>query len=885
MEQNAVIKNKKSIYIVWVIPFVAMLLAGWMIFKHFDEQGLDIVITFDSGDGLAVDKTPLMYNGMKIGQITDIHANNNDFTKVDATITIEKRALLAAKRGNVFWKVEPKVSLTEISGLSTILSGVYIGVMIPHKDKLKLTNLPNQTHFTALPAPPVDLFDPGLRFTLHADNSDVRQGAPILFRNITVGEVEEVVLTKNGVDYSIHIQNKYANLIKQNTQFWQLSGLEVKASLAGIRVSMNSLASVITGGISFNSPEDGEKIKEGHEGFVLFGSEDETKLAKDTITLISQHGHKIDAKSSFIYFKGIEAGIVEKVSYDPKSENTTFIIKLNKDFRYLANEDAYFWIVEPHLGLTEVKGLDAIARGPYITFSTTSKSTVLTHQFDLNSEPPLIKGTSIRLHAGKAYNLKSGVNVVFNDLIIGTLSNSYISKSTHEVLFDIIIYDEYKKLVNETSSFYLQGAIEGEINLQGMYFNVGSLSSMLHSGIALVTEDLTNSIPKSSFQLLDSYKTYEDKRYLEDGGEIYQVSCEDLASVQVDSPIIYKGINVGKVISYKLNQKTDLITLEIYIKGEYLKSINASTRFYNMSGIEVKADMKGLKLQTGSLESILAGGIGFQTPMKINKDEMPEQFHLFKNRDDAQDSYVKVFFNTAKESGLKAGSKIIYKTIDIGQITEVNLVNDTLLFMALIDDKYSNILAEDSKFWIEDFEFNIDKVKNPAAILTGAFLKTAKGRSPIKATHFTILENPPADTINKEGLRIVVKGERLSSLKIGAPIFYRQIKIGSLEYYKLSNDSTGVEMRLFIDPKYKYLVRRNSIFYNATAIGMDVNVFGVKLSTETLATMIHGGITMVVPDKPLGLAREMERYILHAEADDDWLDYQPILIKDNAIYK
>ena len=174
----------------------------------------------------------------------------------------------------------------------------------------------------------------------------------------------------------------------------------------------------------------------------------------------------------------------------------------------------------------------------------------------------------------------------------------------------------------------------------------------------------------------------------------------------------------------------------------------------------------------------------------------------------------------------------------------------------------------------------LTKLRNPAAIVTGAFIKVNKGLRPDSLSHFELLKSAPADTINKEGLRVVLKGERLSSLGVGSPVFYRQIKIGSIEAFKLSTDSTGVEMRLFIDPEFSYLVRRNSIFYNATAMGMDVSLFGVKLSTETLSTIIHGGITMVVPDKPQSLAREMERFQLFNEADEDWLEYKPVIVKE-----
>ncbi|WDE95844.1 MlaD family protein [Lentisphaera profundi] len=880
MEQKAVIKNKKPIYVVWIIPIVAMVIAGLMIFKYFDNKGLDIVITFDSGDGLSVGKTPLLYNGIKIGQISDLQVNKNDVTKVDATLILEKKAAVIAKKGTLFWKVEPTVSLTRISGLSTILSGVYIDVMTPSKDKAELVSLPDLRVFQAESAPPIDIYEPGLRFVLTADESDLKIGAPVMFRDILIGEVENVVLSKGGVEYSIHIQEKYQHLIKEESKFWKISGIDIRASLAGIRISMDSLASVIVGGISISSPEHSKVLKDKEGEFTLYDSIEGTCLADDKILLTSKRGYNIDEKSAFVYYKGIQAGVVENVYYYPQRDETTFSIKLNEDFRHLANRDAYFWIVEPRLGLTGVRGLDALARGPYITFETKTKSTELLDEFKLNANPPVMEGLSIRLNAAKSYNLKQGVNVVYNDVIIGTLVKSQISKISKQVLFDIVIADEYKHLVNETSSFYIQGAVEGNISLKGMYFNVGSLSSMIHSGIAMATKDSDNKVKKQSFELLGSHKDYKEKVYTDDGGSFHTISCKVLGSVSEGSPIVYKGFKVGKVMSYEFDEISDLIKVKIYVSGKYNNTINHSTKFYDLSGFKIKADMTGLKFETGSVESIVSGGISYVTPIKNTQDQLPSEFTLYESSDAAQKYYLPVTFSSLKESGLKVGSKIIYRTMTIGQVTHVSLVRGVLKYDALIEEEYKEVLAEDSKFWIEDFEFNIDQVKNPLAIVTGAFIKLSKGLSKDSIKHFELLAETPAETINQLGLRVVVKGERLSSLKVGAPVFYRQIKIGSIEAFKLSSDSTGVEMRLFIDPAYSYLVRRNSIFYNATAMGMDVSLFGVKLSTETLSTIIHGGITMVVPNKPQGLAREMERFELFNEADDDWLEYKPVIVKE-----
>jgi paraquat-inducible protein B len=215
----------------------------------------------------------------------------------------------------------------------------------------------------------------------------------------------------------------------------------------------------------------------------------------------------------------------------------------------------------------------------------------------------------------------------------------------------------------------------------------------------------------------------------------------------------------------------------------------------------------------------------------------------------------------------------------------MKLVDDEVVLYALIKDEYKNLLAEDSKFWIEDVSVDIDRIENPSAILGGAFVKLLRGRSEKMSDKFYISHNEPVPTANEQGLRVVVRASKLSSLKVGSPVFYRQIQIGSVEAYRLSEDSKNIEMKLFIQECYSYLVRTNSIFYNATAMGMDVSLFGVKVRTETVATMIKGGITMVTPNEPEQKAEELHEFKLYNEPKEEWLNYSPELINDIATCK
>lgn len=878
MNQEAKIKKNKSIYIVWIIPFVAMVLASWMIFKHYNDKGYEIVVTFDNGNGMSIGKTPLIYNGIKIGQISDMKIHPGDISLIDITITVDKNAVGVGKEGNIFWKVEPKLSLTEVTGLNTILSGVYIEVMPSTKDPEALKRRPVKKFFKAVKDVPINIFTNSLVVKLHANEYDIKIGAPIMYKKMNIGEVIDAKLVDNGVDYYIQIDKKYAKLLKVNSKFWKVSGVEVRASLAGLRVQMDSLASVVAGGIGVSSPETSEIANEKSE-YTLYENFQSIDLENSYITLVSNDGYNIDIKASNVFFKGSNAGNIVSLDYDPVNDKTTFKIKLKSKFRHLSNKDAYFWIVEPKIGLTSIKGLDAISSGPYINFETTTKSKEMKNKFTLHVEPREVSGKHFKLISNNGYNLKDGVDIIYKDMIIGSLRDSKLSKNNTEVIFDIVIDNKYKNLVNDSSGFYVQNAMEIDASLDGMYLNIGSVTSMVNGAIVLQTNDLKAKSTKNTFALEKNYKDYSKSEFLNDGGKFFKLIADELGSIKDNSAIIYKGIKVGKVTSYKLNSDSK-VEIDIYVKKEFISLVNSSTNFFNTSGVKVKASLSGVEIQTSSIEDILTGGITFKTPLKASEVENTHKFKLYKDEDAVDKKYAKITFSTKQESGLKKGSAITYKSINIGKITDLKLVDDEIIINALIKEEHKNLLVKDSIFWIEDVKVSLDGVKNVSSIVSGAFIKVLKGTSEVLSDNFFLSTTQPVKTLNKKGLRVVVTGSKLSSLKVDSPVFYRQIKIGSVESYKLSDDAKGVELRLFIDKNYAYLVRKNSIFYNATAMGMDVSLFGVKISTETVSTMLNGGISMVTPDEVEDIAKNEQRFKLYDAPEEDWLEYSPTLIKD-----
>lgn len=881
MINEPVVKKKKLFFIVWLMPLLALLLGSWMVYNYYQNKGVEIVITFKNGEGIEVNKTPLLFNGIKLGKVTAITINPDDISKVDVTVTVPKKAIAVPRQGNMFWKVSPKISLTEVTGLDTLLSGAYIEIMPSSKDIKKVRSLPYTTRFIALDGAPVDTFDPGIILTLLSNEADLKEGAPVIFRKEPIGKILKSSISKDGVKYTIHIASKYAHLIQNNTFFWQISGLEFRASLAGISLEMDSLASLVTGAIAIDSPSGGQALADFTVPKKLYSNREDAELGANTLTLIAKSGYNIDPKMARIYFQGMEAGSIIKIDYNPAKNTTFFTIKLKENFAHLANQNAYFWIVEPKIGITDIEGLDAITRGPFISFITTSASGAPKESFTLNTAPPPIKGVSIIIKGNNGAGLSVGSNIVYRDIIVGTIRSINLDRNGKNLLYETIIAEKYRHLLNNTSRFYPQKAVNFDASLAGVYFNVGSVSSIVHGGVIMETKDLSAPLTHKNFLLADDHQSLEEQDYnTQNGGKTLILSAATKGSLKKDSPILYKGIKAGKVLNYTLNPKNDTVDFKIYIEPKYANYVNTSTVFYNLSGVQVKADLSGVNIQTGSLETIVAGGIGFKTPLKADEIKEMERFKLYDTEQAAQNQYMTIHLTSKHTPDIKEGTKITYKSIVIGRIESLELEGDGIDATALIDQKYKRFLLKDTLFWPVDAAIKINGVKNAGTLFSGTYITLMPGKSKTQQSTFSMLKNAPVDSIQKNGLRIKLIGTRLHGITEGVPLFYRQIKIGNVEKYTLKQDATGVEMIVFVDACHAHLVRQNSVFYNATVLGMDVGLFSAKLRTETISTMIDGGIVLATPTKYSAPASSMETFKLYDDAKDEWREWSPTLISE-----
>ena len=222
----------------------------------------DIRIQFPAGEGLQVGDT-IQYRGISVGEVTYVELSD-DIASVWVGARLVGSARSLARQGTQFWIERPRIALTEIRGLETLLGGRYIAIEPSNAES------PSASNFVGMPEPPpLPRRDGSLEIELDSPNRlGLVRGAPITYRGLEVGSVSNVDLSNDGASVKIRavIDPEYTDLVRFNSRFWPVSGLEIEAGFQkGVRISVDSVSSWLRGGIAFATPDTpGQHVVTGH---------------------------------------------------------------------------------------------------------------------------------------------------------------------------------------------------------------------------------------------------------------------------------------------------------------------------------------------------------------------------------------------------------------------------------------------------------------------------------------------------------------------------------------------------------------------------------------------------------------------------------------------
>ncbi|WP_286757950.1 MlaD family protein [Ralstonia sp. RL] len=236
----------------------------------------------------------------------------------------------------------------------------------------------------------------------------------------------------------------------------------------------------------------------------------------------------------------------------------------------------------------------------------------------------------------------------------------------------------------------------------------------------------------------------------------------------------------------------------------------------------------------------------------------------------AQGPTITIAFKNAE--GLEAGkTKVRYKDVDIGTVTDVAIADDRsqVIVTAQMAKQAERFLVQDTRFWVERPRITLGSITGLGTLFSGAYIGTDAGTSNANRRHFVGLDTPPPVLLDAKGSQFMLHAENMDSLYLGAPVYFHRVAVGKVTGYRIDPEGRGVTLDIFVDAPNDRFVTANSRFWVASGIDLSVGSGGVKLNTESLTSVVVGGISFQTPpdiadDKP---APPDTRFALYPDRD------------------
>lgn len=302
---------------IWMVPLLALFIGVWMLFQHWYSQGPSFTLTVATAEGIVAGKTVIRSREVDVGRIEAVELSQ-DYSHAVLKGRLTNAAAGMLRGDSQFWVVKPRVGREGVSGLNTLLSGAYIELAPGKKGKPR-------DQYQILDKPPLSSLNAkGLHLILNS--RDVRAlgvGSPINYQGFTIGQVEEAKFLpeKSEMQYQIFINAPYDVLVSGNSRFWVTPGFEVSMGSDGMKVKMDSLETLIDGGITMGLPAGwsaGEPVK-AHEQFSLF--KDEASVLAGSLDQFIDYVFLFDDNvaglhpGAAVLYRGIRVGTVISAPY------------------------------------------------------------------------------------------------------------------------------------------------------------------------------------------------------------------------------------------------------------------------------------------------------------------------------------------------------------------------------------------------------------------------------------------------------------------------------------------------------------------------------------------------------------------------------------------
>ncbi|MDX1604670.1 MAG: MlaD family protein, partial [Candidatus Competibacterales bacterium] len=227
--------------------------------------------------------------------------------------------------------------------------------------------------------------------------------------------------------------------------------------------------------------------------------------------------------------------------------------------------------------------------------------------------------------------------------------------------------------------------------------------------------------------------------------------------------------------------------------------------------------------------------------------------------------------------GLKPGDALRFRGIIVGRVEQVRLDRDLqgVQVAARLQPDAAALARAGARFWIVRPQLDLAGVSGLETVLGANYIGVLPGSGESRQ-HFRGLEQAPLRELQAPGgLELVLVTAERGGLRPGAPVRYRQVRIGTVVTVELARDASAVEVRAYIEPRFAGLIREQVRFWRSGRVRLDIGLDGFTLTVDNLPTLLLGGVELAIPPRPGAAVADGHRFTLHAGARDEWRDWSP----------
>lgn len=452
--------------------------------------GEPVRIAFRNGQGLVSGQTEVRYRGVAVGLVESAKLNPTDHM-VDAVVRFQPEFDHLHPEGTVFTLVRPQISLEGVTGLETLVTGVYIdcapGVGSGLARDFTGRSLEDQNLADALAE------REGVPVALHAKNlPSLGEHAPVLYRGLVAGRVKgRGIDAQNEPFLEVVVRKEFAAALAANARFWNVPATSVQAGPGMLDIDVANLETLVQGGIAF----DVFGVPEGRAArgarFELFANEPAARATSSPIRITFENGQGLLAGRTQVRHLGVPVGLVESVR--TKNNEVEASVRLNPGHDFLRREGSKFSIVRLDVSLNGVTGLETVVSGIYIE-CVPSEGGRLTDSFrgvsmekaEFQQEEE--RGFEVVVTAPQT-NIGVDAPVSYRGLIVGKVGRKVLASDGRSVGLCVIVNKPYDRLIRDNTRFWDSGGVRISVGFLAITVQSTSLDALARGGISFATPD------------------------------------------------------------------------------------------------------------------------------------------------------------------------------------------------------------------------------------------------------------------------------------------------------------------------------------------------------------------------------------------------------------